>query len=172
MARRSRGPYYPVNEKIRVKEVRVVTPDGENLGVLSRDEALKKARELDLDLVVISQKANPPVAKMLDFRKFLFEKRKERQDARKGRKTDTKILRFKPNIDDHDLEVRIKRAREFLEDGDKVKFEIPFFGRMITRKEVGYKKLDRIMQEISDVAETERERWMDGRRLLLLVKPK
>lgn len=169
---RSRKKFYPVNEKIKDAELRVIDPSGENLGVMARDEALAKANAHKLDLVVISAAAAPPVAKILDFGKFLFDKRKERADARKGKRPDTKTLRFKPNIGDGDLQVRIKRARQFLQDGNKVKFEIPFFGRMIMRKEVGHAKLDHVLEELSDVAEVEKKRWMDGRRLLMMVKPK
>lgn len=167
----AKGKYYPVNEKIKDKKLRVIDPEGENLGVLKKDAALAKAKEHGLDLVLVSTSAKPSVAKILDFGKFKFDKRKERQDARKGKRPDTKTLRFKPNIDDHDLQVRVNRAKEFLKDGDKVKFEIPFYGRMITRKEVGHEKLDKVMERLGDVAEVEKKRWMDGRRLLMMIKP-
>lgn len=168
----SKGKNYPVNEKIWARELRVIGPKGENLGVMSREEALKKAQEYNLDLVVVSTRTTPNVAKVLDFNKFIFDKRKEKQKTRKGKRTETKTLRFKPNIDEHDLQVRIARAKRFLEEGDKVKFEILFHGRMITRKELGHEKLDRIMQELNGIAEVDKERWMDGKRLLIIVKPK
>lgn len=167
----AKGKYYPVNEKIKDKKLRVIDPEGENLGIMERTEALSKAKEHSLDLVVVSTSATPSVAKIVDFGKFKFDKRKERQDARKGKRPDTKTLRFKPNIDDHDLQVRINRAKEFLENGDKVKFEIPFYGRMITHEEVGHEKLDKVMEELGDLADVEKKPWIDGRRLLMMVKP-
>lgn len=143
------------------------------MGVLSRGEALKKAQDYKLDLVLISQKAAPPVAKIVDLKRFLYQKQQlEKEARRKAKKQELKQLRFKPTIGGHDLETRIRRAKDFLGNGDKVKFIIQFFGRQITHKEIGEEKLDQVLKALEDVAEVEKEPWFEGKRLMCIVKPR
>ena len=153
--RRSKRQYYPVNDQIRDHELRVIDNQGENLGVITREEALKLAAENELDLVLIVTKAKPPVAKIVDFSKFKYDQQKKEAEQRKGKRTELKELQFKPNIDEHDLNVRIKRAKEFLTNGDKVKFTVKFFGRMKAKKQIGYDKMKIVVRELEDFAEVE-----------------
>jgi len=153
----------------------VISPEGENLGEMTREEGLKKAQEQGLDLVVVNQKADPPVAKILELKKFIYEKKKQKQQSLRGKKKKTqelKQLRFKPNIGPHDLEIRLKRAREFLEDGNKIKFIVQFLGRQITHKKVGEAKINQILSALEDIAEVEKEPWFEGKRLMVIVRPK
>jgi len=165
--------FFPVNLNIRAEQLFVVSDDGKGLGILPREKALEKAKEQNLDLVIVNQKADPPVAKITDFRKFLYEERKKQQTTRKkGKSRELKKLRFKPNIALHDLEIRIKRARGFLENGNVVKFIIQFMGRQITHKEVGEEKLNLILEQLADLVDIEKEPWYEGKRLMVIVKPK
>ena len=152
--------------------MRLIDQENENVGVVSLEEALKKAKDAELDLVVVAESANPPVARLLEFRHFLRQQKdQERKAARKSR-TEVKQLRFGPNIADHDLSVRIKRARSFLKDGDKVKFTVQFKGRMVRNKDVGQEKLERILTELAEEAEIEKEIWFENRQMMLIIRPK
>ncbi len=147
---------YQLNNTIKAKELRVIGEGGENLGVLPTGEALKRARNLDLDVVVISEGANPPVAKILNFNKFLYEENKKASAAKaKSKKSELKEFRIGPNIGDGDLQIRIKRAREFLEDGNRVKITVQLRGREKAFPEVAIEKLEIIEKELTDVARTE-----------------
>lgn len=169
--RRQKTFFFPANQNIRESKLRVIDPQGQHLGILTREEALKKANAFDLDLVLVSSSAKPPVARIIDLSKFRYEQKKRASHSRKGRKTTLKQLRFKPNIGDYDLEVRIKRAKEFLENGDKVKFIIPFYGRMKRYKSLGYKKLDQVINNLADAGEIESPAHMEGSFLMMVVKP-
>lgn len=168
---KNRLPHHPTNESIRGNEFRVIGPDGENLGVLSREEALKKAEEHELDLVLIAPKANPQVVKVIDYSKFRYEQQKAASKQRKANSSSVKELRFKPNIDTHDLDIRVKKAVEFLEDGDKVRVSIPFFGRIITHKEIGREKMDYIIEKVAAVGEPEKPPRMEGNFMVMILKP-
>ncbi|NTV31148.1 translation initiation factor IF-3 [candidate division WWE3 bacterium] len=169
--KKNNGLYYPTNQNIRDNELRVIDAEGQNLGILSREVALTKAAEAGLDLVLISAHAKPPVARIVDYSKFKYEKEKAAAQSRKGRSSEVKELRFRPNIDDHDLEVRIKRTLEFIKDGNKVKFTIRFSGRMITRKQLGYEKMGRIIKALEGIAEVEKQPAFEGDMLITIVKP-
>lgn len=164
--------HYLINDKITATELRVIDGEGENRGVMTTEAALALAKEAALDLVVISEKANPPVARLLDFRYFLRQQREQEIKTRRKSRQDIKQLRLGPNIGDHDLLVRIKKSREFLEDGDKVKFIVQFRGRMIANKEVGREKLERIKQELEEIAIVEKDIWVEGRNMMLIMRPK
>jgi len=164
---------YLVNHKIPFEEIRVIDAEGKNLGVLTKSDAIRKAYESDSDLVLVAEKTTPPVAKIVDFRKFLYEERREQKHSRKGgKKQEVKELRVGFNISDHDLQQRIKRAQEFLKERDKVKFTITFRGRTITRKQIGLDKIKRIIESLSKEGEVEKEAWWEGRRLIVLIRPR
>jgi len=167
--------FYPINHQIRANRLRVVDPEGQNLGVLELSEALQKAQSYELDLVLIAQQADPPVARIVDFSKFKYEQQKADARSRKNKRegqNSVKQLRVKPTIDEHDLETKIKQAREFINAGSTVKISVPFRGRMITHPEVGHAKLDRVWNGLQDVAIIAKERWMEGKALAMIVKPR
>ena len=131
-----------VNERITVDEVRVVGPDGEMIGILKTDEAIAKAAEFGLDLVEVSPNAEPPVCKILDYGKFKYEEQKKRNEAKKKQKVIAiKEIKMRPGIDTHDYEVKMKAARKFLDNGDKVKVTIRFRGREMAHQDLGLKVL-------------------------------
>ena len=167
----AKGIYYPANQNIRDEKLRVISNQGENLGVLTRDAALAAAREANLDLIVISKNSDPPVAKLTDFRKFLYEKRR---GVKKGRskKTGQKELRLGPNISKNDLQVRIKRAKEFLAERNMVKFTMRLPGRMKAKQDIGKEKFDVILQEFSDTVIVESKPWYEKGQIMMVVRPK
>ncbi len=152
------------------KEVRVVADEGQ-LGIMDIDSALRLAGERDLDLVEISPQAEPPVCKVMDYRKFKFEQDKK---ARKARKQQTTIvlkeIRMRPSIDIHDYEFKKRNIRKFIEHGDKVKISIRFRGREFTRQDLGTALLDRLAMELADIAKVESEPKMDGRQMVMVLR--
>lgn len=164
--------FFRINERIGAPSLRVLDIDGKQIGVLSRFDAIKKARELELDLVEIAPKANPPVAKIIDFKKFLYQQeKKKREEKKKSRVSETKEVRLGPFMNDHDLEVMVRRAREFLNHGDKVKFVVKFIGRQITHPEFGKNVLNKALTQLSDISKTEREPHFEGKQLIVIVVP-
>ena len=148
--------YYQKNERIRSTKLRVIKDDGENLGEISKKEALEIARREGKDLVVIAENAKPPVAKILDFNKFLYEEKKKSSASKaKSKRSELKELRFGPNIDAGDLTLRIEQARRFLEENNKVRFTIRLKGRQRALPQIGIDKLEKVEKELSDVAKTE-----------------
>ena len=146
--------------------------EGKQIGVISRAEALQKARELALDLVEIAPKAQPPVAKIVDFKKFLYqEEKKRREEKRRAKVSETKEVRLGPFMDDHDLETMVRRVRDFLEDGNKVRLVVRFAGRQITHPEFGQQILDKAINMVADVSKIERERHFEGRQLIVILSP-
>ena len=145
-----------VNYDIHVPSVRLVGPEGEMLGVVSTRQALIQAEEAGLDLVEISPNADPPVCKILDYGKFKYEQQKKLNAARKKQKViEVKEVKLRPNIDDHDYNTKMKHAREFFEDGDKVKFSLRFKGREMMHQNLGMDVLNRVRAEMDDVAKVE-----------------
>ncbi len=162
-----------VNEGIRARELRLIADDGSQLGVKSKQEALKLAEQANLDLVLVAPKAKPPVAKILDDGKYRFELQKKQREARKKQKViNVKEVRLSPTIDTNDFNTKVKNARKFLTKGDKVKVSIRFKGRAITHKEIGREVLDRFAAETDDVATVESKAKMDGRSMFLMLAPK
>lgn len=152
--------------------MRVLDLNGKQIGVLSKYEALRKARSEGLDLVEIAPLATPPVAKIINFNKFIYqEEKKKKEEKRKSKASETKELRLGPFIDDHDFMVVMKRAREFLGDGNKVRFVVKFAGRQITHPEFGEKTLERTIDELSDISKVEREKHFEGRQLIVILSP-
>jgi len=164
---------YFINEQIRDKEIRLIGATGEMLGILSSKDAQKMADEKNLDLVKISPNAKPPVCKIMDFSKFKFEQAKKEREARKKQKTvDTKELWLSPNIDTHDIQVRIKRAIEFLKNGDKVKITVRFHGREMGRTEVAHKILNDFAKSVEEYGIIDRPPKMEGRRMSMFMTAK
>ncbi len=171
--RETRGPQIRINHRIRVPEVRVVLDDGTMLGVMSTQEALRKAEERNLDLVEINPKSNPPVCKILDFGKYKYEEKKRASEAKKKQTVvELKEVKLRPKTDDHDLETKLRAARRFLTSGNKVKFTVRFRGREITHPERARMQLDWIMEKISDLANLEQRPTMEGRTMSLIIAPK
>jgi translation initiation factor IF-3 len=163
---------YKINNKILARQVRLV---GENVetGVYAADDALRIAREQNLDLVEISPKAEPPVCRIVDYSKFKYElKKKQREMKAKTQKVVTKEIRFGPNTDDHDFEFKVKHARSFLEDGAKVKAYVHFVGRTIVFKERGEVLLLKFAQALENVAKVEQLPKLEGKRMFLFLTPK
>ena len=162
-----------VNDGIRARELRVIDSEGEQIGVKTTAEALKLAEAANLDLVVVSPNAKPPVARIMDHGKYRFEQQKREREVRKNQKVvNVKEVRLSPSIDEHDFQTKIRNARKFLEKGDKVKASIRFRGRAITHKDIGRKVLDRLATEVSDIAQIESHPRMDGRSMFLMLAPK
>lgn len=158
---------------IRASELRVIGPDGEQLGILSRKEALLEAEKAGLDLVEISPNASPPVAKIVDWGKFQYQKMKELQRNKKNAKTtDIKQMRLGLKIGQHDLEIKLRKIREFLSDGDKVKIMIVFRGREMAHQEIGHELMKRIMELLAEDAIVEGSPSMAGRNLSVTVRSK
>ena len=164
--------FYRTNERIFASELRVLDANGKQIGVLSKFEALNKAKSEGLDLVEIAPAARPPVAKIIDFKKFLYqEEKKKREEKRKAKVSETKEVRLGPFMSDNDLGVMSKRARDFLEDGDKVRLVVNFAGRQIAHPEFGHQVLDKVLKDLEDVSKIERERHLEGKKLITLVSP-
>lgn len=161
-----------VNDGIRAREIRVIGSDGEQIGVKTKAEALQLAEAENLDLVLISPNAKPPVARIMDHGKYRFDQQKREREARKNQKVvNIKEVRLSPSIDENDFQTKMRNARKFLEKGDKVKASIRFRGRAITHKEIGQKVLDRLASELADVSSIESKPRMDGRSMFLMLAP-
>jgi translation initiation factor IF-3 len=162
-----------VNDEIRISPVRLIDPDGEQVGVVSLQAAREAAAEHDLDLVEVAPNARPPVLKVMDWGKYRYEQQKQQQEARRNQQTvETKEVQLRPVTEDHDFETKIKRARRFLEDGNVVRIVMRYRGREMRRPEVGEAMLDRVAHATSDLAEVEhRSRRIEGRRLLMRLEP-
>ncbi len=166
-------PAQRINERIRVPAVRVVTEEGEQLGVMDTRDAIRTARNQGLDLVEISPNANPPVCKIIDYGKFQYEAKKRANEAKKKQVTvSVKEIKFRPGTDDHDYSYRVKHAREWLEDGDKVRAAIAFRGREMAHRELGAKILARLIQDLSDMADVEVAPKMEGYQMFTILTPK
>jgi len=161
-----------VNEGIRAREVRLIDHNGDQLGVKSRQEALEIAATRNLDLVLVAAKAKPPVCRIMDYGKYRFEQQKKEKEARKKQKViNVKEVRLSPGIEDHDFNTKLRNARKFLENGDKVKASIRFRGRAITHKELGRDVLERMAEECKDISTVEQKAKMDGRSMFLMLAP-
>lgn len=161
-----------VNEAIRAREVRVIGANGDQVGVKTRQEALEMAQNVNLDLVMVAPNGKPPVCRIMDFGKYRYEQQKKDKEARKKQKTiSVKEVRFSPTIDEHDFNTKLRNARRFIEKGDKVKASIRFRGRAITHSEIGRDVLNRLADELKDIAVIESRPKMDGRSMFLVMAP-
>jgi translation initiation factor IF-3 len=162
-----------INEEIRDKEVRLIDADGGQLGIFSVREAQRLADDKKLDLVKISPTAKPPVCKIMDYSKFKFDQSKKEKEARKKQRTvDIKELRLSPNIDTHDIQVKVKKAIEFLEYGDKVKITIRFRGRELGHTDVAYEILHNFAQQVNEVGVVDKPPKMEARSMAMFLSPK
>ena len=162
-----------VNEKIRFKEVLVINANGEQLGIKTRREALEIAYEQDLDLLCVAPNAVPPVCKVLNYGRYRFEQQKKAKEAKKKQHvTEVKPLRLSPVIDKHDFDTKMRHARSWIDAGMKVKVDMRFRGRLITRLEVGKKIMDSFIEEISDVATVEKKPLLEGNTMSTVLAPK
>jgi len=162
-----------INLQIRVPQVRVVLEDGSSPGVMSTRDAMQMAQSAGLDLVEINPRSNPPVCKILDYGKFKYDEKKKATAARKTQKqSELKELTFRPNTDEHDLGIKLQMAKEFLKDGNKVKFAIRFRGREITHPQVGKEKLDWLLKELMNLISGTPQVFTEGKIMSMTVNPK
>lgn len=162
--------FYRKNYQIRASEVRVLDDQGEMVGIMPIKEALARAEELGIDLVEVAPMAKPPVAKLIDYSKFLYQLKKKKQEEKKGSKSsETKQIRFGPFIGEHDLDIKLKRATEFLTEGNKVKFSVRFTGRQMGRQDIGREKLQMVIEKLGELAKIEREIKMEGRQMTMMI---
>jgi len=162
-----------INEQIRFKLVRIVGDNVDNQGVMSIEEARKLAEDLELDLVVISDKADPPVCKIIDYQKFLYQQKKKQKEIRANtQKVVVKEIRFGPNTDEHDYNFKLKHAIKFLEEGAKVKAYVFFKGRSILFKEQGEILLLKFAQDLEELGKVEQLPKLEGKRMTIFVTPK
>ena len=152
--------------------MRVIDSDGKQLGILPRREALRLADERSLDLVEVAPQAEPPVAKLMDYGKYQYERAKREREARKSRKeVEVKEVRLRPKTDDHDINFKVRQARSFLESGAKVKIRMRFRGREIYNQDVARQQFDRFAKELEDIAVIEQRPSFEGRTMLMVVAP-
>ncbi len=161
-----------MNEAIRVPQVRLIGPKGENIGVISTEEAQRVAREAELDLVEVAPNSDPPVCRVMDFGKFIYERAKKEREARKAQtKIEVKEIRLRPKTNEHHRDLRVRDARRWLEAGMKVKVRIRFRGREITYPEIALTDLKEIAEELSEVAVIEQAPTLEGRTMLMVLAP-
>jgi translation initiation factor IF-3 len=162
-----------VNEDIRVREVHLIDKDGGNRGNLPISEALAIAQEAGLDLVEISPNATPPVCKLLDFGKYKFQEQKKQAEARKKQKVvEVKEIKFRPMIDDHDYDVKMRSMQRFFEEGDKVKVTLRFRGREMAHQELGARLLERVKGDTEKLAKVEMDARFEGRQMIMILAPR
>jgi len=162
-----------VNENIRAREVRLIDSNGEQLGIVPLREALRIAEEKNLDLVNVAPHAKPPVCRIMDYGKFRYEQSKREKEARKNQKIITiKEVRLSPTIEEHDLQTKLKSIVKFLQHGDKVKVSVRFRGRQITHADIGRRVLERVIEDVGDLAVVEKKPNMEGRSMMIILAPK
>ncbi|HEY9823106.1 MAG TPA: translation initiation factor IF-3 [Candidatus Sericytochromatia bacterium] len=162
-----------INERIRFPKIRVIDTDGGQLGILTPQEALRIAEEKELDLVLVSDKADPPVCRIMDYGKFKFEQEKKAREAKKKQHTaDVKEVKMRYKIEDHDYQVRVNQAVRFLKDGDKVKATITFRGREIQHSDLAEDLLKKMATDLEELAEVQQAPKREGRNMMMLLSPK
>ena len=162
-----------MNYEINVPQVRLVGPDGEMIGIVSSREAMARAEETGFDLVEISPNADPPVCKLLDFGKFKYEQQKKKNEARKKQKIiEVKEIKLRPNIDDHDYDVKMRAATGFLDEGDKVKVTMRFRGREMMHQDLGMNVLMRVKEQLDPLAKVEQTPQLEGRQMTMVLAPR
>lgn len=161
-----------VNDMIRAREVRVINVDGEQLGILPIYQALALAEEKELDLVEVAPNANPPVCRLMDYGKYLYEKQKRERESRRLQKTiDVKEVRLRPKTDEHDIQVVLTKIRRFAKEGAKIRVRIRFRGREIYHPEVARDLMKRVAEDVADVVSVESYPAVDGRSMVMLLTP-
>ena len=161
-----------INREIKAKEVRLINYNGENAGVVSLAEALKIAQEVGLDLIEISPQVTPPVCKVLDYGKYKYEMQKKKNEAKKNQKVvSIKELKLRPMIDTHDYEVKIKQAKKFLGEGNKVKFTMRFKGREMSANDLGKEILNKLLEDLDGLCKVDSAPKMEGKQMFMIVSP-
>ena len=162
-----------INEEIRIREVRVTSAEGEQLGIMATRDALRMAEEQHLDLVEVAPKAKPPVCRIMDFGKYRYEQQKRDKEAKKKQKVITiKEVKLRPNIEQHDFDVKLKNALRFVQEGNKVKVTIMFRGRELSHPELGREVLQRVAAELKDTVSIERDAKLEGKNMIMILAPK
>ncbi len=164
-----------VNGGVKADTIRLIDEEDNQVGVVRKDDALARAREVGLDLVEVAPTSDPPVCRIMDYGKWLYQQKRRMRDSHKKSQhhvATLKEIRLRPETDTHDLEIKVKHAREFLEKGHKVQFTVMFRGRQMLHKEHGYDLLTQVTETLEDLAKVERPSMMSGRRMTLLVVPK
>jgi translation initiation factor IF-3 len=162
-----------INEEIRAKEVRLIGPESEQLGIKPFREALQIAQDANLDLVNVAPTAKPPVCRIMDYGKFRYETQKKEKEARKNQKVvDLKEVRFSATIDEHDFQTKLRNVLKFIQDGDKVKCSVRFRGREITHASIGQRVLERVATEAESICVVERRPKLEGRSMIMILAPK
>ena len=163
----------PINRQIKAREVQLIGENGEKLGVISFNEALEKAEEKNLDLVLVAPNATPVVCKIMNYGKYKFEQAKKEKEAKKKQKVlEIKEIRITPNIEEHDFGFKSKNARKFLEDGNKVKITVRFKGREVNNVKLGENVLEKFIQELEDVSVVEKKPKLEGRNMFIMLSKK
>lgn len=163
----------PINENIRFPKIRLIDSDGSQLGIMSPSQAMDLAEERELDLVLVSDKADPPVCRIIDYGKYKFEQEKRAREARKRQhNAEVKEVKMRYKIDDHDYNVRVKHAQRFLKAGDKVKATVMFRGREIQHTDLAEELLKQMAKDLEDVAEIQQAPKREGRNMMMLLSPK
>jgi len=161
-----------VNQQIRISPVRVIDPQGEQLGILPIERALEIAEEQSLDLVEVAPNARPPVCRIMDYGKFRYEEQRKAREARKKQhQVHLKEVKMRPGIEDHDFDFKLRHARRFLEEGNKVKVTMMFRGRQMAHPELGREVLSRVAEEVSDLGKVESHPTMEGRSMTMVIAP-
>ncbi len=162
-----------VNERIRIKEVRLIGENGEQIGIVPTEDAMRMAREKGLDLVEVAPKASPPVCRIMDFSKYKYEQEKKERLSRKKQKiVHIKEMRLKPNIEEHDYQTKLRHLKRFLSRGDKTKISLMFRGREMAHVDVGRNVMNRLMSDLSDIANVEKAPSLEGRFMVMVMTPK
>ncbi|MDP2921341.1 MAG: translation initiation factor IF-3 [Candidatus Omnitrophota bacterium] len=162
-----------INQRIRVKEVRLIGAESEQMGIVNTQDALQKAEELGLDLVEVAGQSSPPVCRIMDYSKYKYEQEKKEKEARKHQKVvHLKEIKMKPNIEEHDYQVKIHHMRRFLERGDKAKLTMMFRGREMSHLDIGKKVVDRVIADLGEVGEIEKGPMMEGRSIFIYFMPR
>ncbi|MET4697774.1 translation initiation factor IF-3 [Constrictibacter sp. MBR-5] len=162
-----------MNEEIDARNVRLVGVDGEQIGVVSRLDALRAAADAGLDLVEVAANADPPVCKILDFGRFKYEAQKKKNEARKKQKViEVKEIKMRPGIDSHDYDIKMRNVRRFLEEGDKVKLTLRFRGREMVHQDLGVNLLERVREELGELAKVESFPRLEGRQMVMVMAPR
>jgi len=157
-----------INQRIRVKEVRLIGPESEQMGIVNTQDALQKAEEYGLDLVEVSGQSSPPVCRIMDYSRYKYEQEKKEKEARKHQKTaHLKEIKMKPNIEEHDYQTKLHHIKRFLERGDKAKLTMTFRGREMSHMDIGKKIMTRVVADLNEVGEVEKGPMMEGRNIMI-----
>lgn len=163
----------PINRQIKAKEVQLIGDNGEKVGIISLEEALEKAEDKNLDLVLVAPNVNPPVCKIMNYGKYKFEQAKKEKEAKKKQKIlEIKELRVTPNIEEHDFGFKCKNARKFIGDGNKVKITVRFRGREVNNSKAGELVLNKFIEALEDVASVEKPPKLEGRNMFTILAKK